>query len=87
MIWTNTPQRWGVIAKFFHWTVGVLVLFMLALGLYTALYQMFDAAKIQTLLNEGIEGSGGPDRRASLAECAARPVSAHAGGKDHWQGK
>lgn len=34
MIWTNTPQRWGVIAKFFHWTVGVLVLFMLALGLY-----------------------------------------------------
>ena len=37
---------------------GGFTMLLLALGLYTALYQMFDAAKIQTLLNEGIEGSG-----------------------------
>ena len=37
---------------------GGFSMLLLVLGLYTALYQMFDAAKIQTLLNESIEGSG-----------------------------
>ncbi|HEY8190606.1 MAG TPA: cytochrome b/b6 domain-containing protein, partial [Micavibrio sp.] len=34
MIWKNTLERYGVVAKSFHWTVAVLVLGMLALGLY-----------------------------------------------------
>jgi cytochrome b561 len=34
MIWKNTLERYGVVAKTFHWTVAVLVLGMLALGLY-----------------------------------------------------
>lgn len=36
MIWKNTLERYGVVAKTFHWTVAVLVLGMLALGLYMA---------------------------------------------------
>ena len=32
----NTSERWGSVAKFFHWSIAVLVIGMLALGLYMA---------------------------------------------------
>lgn len=34
MMLFNSPERWGAVAKFFHWTMALLILFMLGLGLY-----------------------------------------------------
>ena len=34
MTLTNTSRQYGGVARFFHWTVGGLVIFMLGLGLY-----------------------------------------------------
>lgn len=32
--WRNTPISWGVVARFFHWTVALLILVQMTLGLY-----------------------------------------------------
>ena len=32
----NTPERWGSLAKFFHWTIAVLILGLFGMGLYIA---------------------------------------------------
>ena len=34
MTLSNTPYQYGSVARFFHWTVGILVIFMLPVGLY-----------------------------------------------------
>ncbi len=36
MIFRNTQDRYGAVAKGFHWTIGLLILGLLALGLYMA---------------------------------------------------
>ncbi len=32
----NTPERWGALAKFFHWTLALLILGLFFFGLYIA---------------------------------------------------
>lgn len=34
MIWKNTQERYGAVAKVFHWTIAAAIVFMLGLGLY-----------------------------------------------------
>ncbi len=34
MSFKNTPETYGSIARFFHWSVALIIIFMLALGLY-----------------------------------------------------
>lgn len=36
MIWKNTKERYGTVAKTFHWTIAAAIVFMLGLGLYMA---------------------------------------------------
>ncbi len=31
--WRNSPTRWGTIARFLHWTIGILILMVFGVGL------------------------------------------------------
>ena len=33
MNWRNTPQEWGAVAKFFHWSIALLVIGLVIVGL------------------------------------------------------
>lgn len=52
MQFTNTEERYGAVTKFFHWTIALLILCLLAVGLYmthadksTAIFKYYDLHK------------------------------------------
>ncbi len=47
MLLKNTPERYGAVTKFFHWTIALLILALLCIGIYMADYAPKDASLLQ----------------------------------------
>lgn len=47
MLWRNSTEQYGAVARFFHWTVALLILGMLGVGLYMTNVELPMAQKFQ----------------------------------------